>query len=194
MKRALASRAAVLLLLPALAACKQVAECVLPKSIAPEVIQQAALPDSWYGYLPERAPGFCLQTHTDLVWKDPRMQLGHWLGVHPEAPHRVLMEAHADTLIIRRHYVWDGASVGETRTRDLLATLRHDALYHALKEGADFSRRQVDLAFLRDQRQAGVGGAWWNYLCIRLFGGLYNRPQREKTMLIFPLNTQEPVP
>lgn len=169
-----------------MSSCRHMADVLLPKSIAADVVQQASEPDSWFAYMPERAPGFCLRTNTLVKWQDPRMQLGYWRGVHPEAPHRVLMEARGDTLIIHRNYVWDGCTVGVTHVRDLLATLRHDALYHALKEGADFSRRGVDLAFLRDQRQAGIAGAWFNYACIRLFGGFYNRSHGEKTMLICP--------
>jgi|GEM_PF-1910405 len=186
---------AVLLLLGVLplllGACRQLVNDVLPKSIAPEVVQQAAKPGSWYSHLPEHDPHFCLRTETSLKWKDPQLQLGYWKGLHPESPHRVLMEARGDTLIVHRYYVWDGCTVGETKMRDLLATLRHDALYHALKEGADFSRRQVDLAFLRDQEQADVSFAWLNYLCIRLFGGFYNRSQGEKTMLIYPTPNDE---
>lgn len=166
--------------------CRQLVNDVLPKSIAPEVVQQARKPGSWYSHLPERDPHFCLRTETSLKWHDPKLKLGYWKGLHPESPHRVLMEAKGDTLIVHRHYVWDGCTVGETKMRDLLATLRHDALYHALKEGADFSRRQVDLAFWRDQERADVGFAWLNYLCVRLFGGFYNRSQGEKTMLIEP--------
>lgn len=183
----------MVLLCVLLGACRQMVNDVLPKSIAPEVVQQAAKPGSWYSHLPERDPYFCLRTETSLKWQDPKLKLGNWKGLHPDAPHRVLMEAKDDTLIVHRYYVWDGCTVGETKMRDLLATLRHDALYHALKEGADFSRRQVDLAFLRDQERAGVGFAWLNYLCIRLFGGFYNRSQGEKTMLICP-TTQEKTP
>ncbi len=166
--------------------CKQVAEFVLPKHINPEVVAQAGKADNWYSYLAERAPGFCLQTNTALIWQDPELYLGYWKGVHPEPPHRVLMEARGHVFILHRHYVWDGCSVGDTRLRDLLPTLRHDALYHALKEGADFSRRDADLAFLRDQRSIGSGSPWFNYACVRLFGGLYNHPGPEKTMLIIP--------
>ena len=172
-------------------ACRQMVNDVLPKSIAPEVVQQAKKPGSWYSHLPQNDPYFCLRTETSIKWQDPQLQLGYWKGLHPEYPHRVLMEAKGDTLIVHRSYVWDGCTVGETKMRDLLSTLRHDALYHALKEGADFSRRQVDLAFLRDQQKADVGGAWLNYLCIRLFGGFYNHSQGERTMLIYPTKNEE---
>lgn len=174
-----------------LVSCRQIVDGMIPKRIMPEVVQQASKPGNWYAYMPERSPGFCLRTDTDLEWKDSRLQLGYWQGLHPHAPHRVLMEARGDVLIIRRNYVWDGCTVGDTYLRDLLPTLRHDALYHALKEGAQFSRRQVDLAFLRDQRQSQVGMAWFNYLCVRLFGGLYNRPHEQKTMLVRPIKNEK---
>lgn len=179
-----------LILLTALSlnACRQIVDGMVSKRIMPEVVQQANKPGNWFTYMPERAPGFCLRTDTDLVWKDPLLQLGYWQGIHPQAPHRVLMEARGDVFIIHRNYVWDGCTVGDTLLRDLLPSLRHDALYHALKEGAQFSRRQADLAFLRDQRKAKIGMAWFNYLCVRLFGCFYNRPNQQKTMLVYPID------
>lgn len=185
------SVACLVLLALMTASCRQVAEVVAPKSINPAVVQQAALPGCWYSYMPERAPGFCLCTNTALVWHDLEMDIGYWSGLHPRAPHRVLMEAKGSTFILHKRYIWDGCSVGETLPRDLMPSLRHDALYHALKEGATFSRRQADLAFLRDQRRAGVGGAWFNYLCLRLFGGVFNRPGEEKTLLVQPQEKEE---
>lgn len=169
-----------------LPSCRQIVDDVLPKSMAAEVSSGAAEPESWYGYLPEREPGFCLYTRNRVIWRDPRLQLGYWRGLHPYAPHRVLMEAYGDILIVNRNYVWDGCTVGDTKMRDLLPTLRHDALYHALKEGAKFSRRAVDRAFLRDQRAAGNPCAGLHYCCIRLFGHYYNADKQEVTMFVVP--------
>ncbi len=120
------------------------------------------------------------------------MKLGSWRGLHPQAPHRVLMEARGDTFVLHRHYVWDGMSVGETLPRDLCATLRHDALYHALKEGATFPRAEADRAFLRDMRRAGVGSAGLQYALIRCFGGFYMNPGKEPTLLVQQLPPETP--
>ncbi len=168
--------------------CRQVVDAVLGKSIAPAVVAGAQQPGAWYSYHAARAPYFCLCTERELRWQEPGMQLGHWRGLHPQAPHRVLMEARGDTLIVHRHYMWDGMTVGETQPRDLLPTLRHDALYHALKEGANFSRAEADRALLRDMRRAGVPAAWWKYRLTRCFGGLYLDPDAEPTMLVRPLS------
>ncbi len=112
------------------------------------------------------------------------MQLGYWRGLHPQPPHRVLMEARGDTFILHRHYVWDGMTVGETQPQDLAPTLLHDALYHALKEGADFPRAEADRAFLREMRRAGVGAAGLRYRLTRSFGGFFLRREEEPTMLV----------
>ncbi len=157
------------------------------KSISPAVVAGAQEPTSWYSYMPERAPDFCLCSERSFVWHEPGMQLGHWRGLHPAAPHRVLMEARGDTFILHSHYVWDGMTVGETQPCDLLPTLRHDALYHALKEGASFSRAEADRAFLRDMRRSGVSGAWLKYRLTRLFGGFFLTRDAERTMLLRPV-------
>ncbi len=181
-----------LLLTCCLVSCRQVAEVVVPKSISAEVVAGAQQPTSWYSYMPERAPGFCLCTQRAIIWHEPGMQLGYWRGLHPAPPFRVLMEARGDTFILHRHYVWDGMTVGVTLPRDLLPTLRHDALYHALKEGARFPRVEADRAFLRDMRRAGVSGAWVDYCLIRCFGSLYLVPAPMRTMLV--LQTSPDVP
>ncbi len=177
---------ALLLLFGLLPSCKHVVGAMAGQFISEEVIADAKAPTSCYSYLPERAPGFCLRTERALIWREPGMKLGYWRGLHPNPPHRVLMEARGDTFILHRHYVWDGMSVGETTPRDLCATLRHDALYHALKEGAQFPREEADRAFLRDMRREGVGGAALDYALIRCFGGLYLKRSGEPTMLVQP--------
>ncbi len=171
---------ALILLLSLLAGCTTGI-----KSIAPAVAEQAQAPGSWYDYIPQKAPGFCLRTRHSIIWKDPLMPLGHWQGLHPRFPHRVIMEAHGDTLILHRHYVWDGNSLGATRPADLLPSLRHDALYHALKEGAPLNRKLIDRAYLRDTlryRSARFPGT--RYRLLRLFGGLFNESGDKGTLII----------
>lgn len=156
--------------------CRQVVQQVMPWELAPEVVEEARKPGSWYAYLPQYAPGFCLITRHAILWKDPRLPLGYWRAVHPQAPQRVLMEARGDMLLLHRRFIWDGMTVGRTLPEDLLPTLQHDALYYALQGGAPISRRQVDLAFLRAQREHRSIGAYTSYAGIRLLGGLYNNP------------------
>lgn len=169
-----------------LTGCASLVDALGMKSIAPAVVEQAQQEESWYTYLPHRAPGFCLRTRHAIIWKDPHLSLGFWRGLHTREPHRVLMEARGDTLILHRRYVWDGNSFGCTGTKDLLPSLRHDVLYHALKEGAQISRRQIDRAYWRDSRKQGasLAKALPRYLAIRLLGGLFNQSGMKGTLLI----------
>lgn len=160
------------------------------KSIDPAVVEQAHTIDSWYKYLPEKAPYFCLQTRCDLVWKDPQIRHGYWKALHPESPHRVMMEAKGDTFILHRGYVWDGNSIGHTHPSDLIPSLRHDALYHALREGAPLNRRELDQAYLRDERRSFWGCTrYLRYLIIRCFGRIYTNQTNHGTLLITPTPT-----
>lgn len=171
-----------------LCSCQQLLELLNQKSFAPEVLQDAQQPGNWYTYLPEYAPYFCLMTQEELTWQHPDMKLGHWRAVHPDPPHRVLMEAHGDTLTLYRYYVWDGMTWGRTEKRDLRPSLLHDALYHALQDNAPFPRREADLAFLRERRATHVFWAYPEYLAIRLFGGLFNdKHGDEKTIMVEPM-------
>ena len=170
-----------------LTGCRQVVYAVNMKQIAPEVKAAGLKPGNWYSYLPERSPGFCLLTRYAVVWRDPQMQLGRWRARHPKPPRRLLMEARGDTFILHRRYLWDGMTWGCTRERDLLPTLLHDALYHALQNGAPVSRRQIDLLFLRLRRQSCAFWPWGEYMGIRIAGGLYNAAGEEGTLLIEPL-------
>lgn len=164
--------------------CRQVVHTINMKQISPEVRAAAAQPGCWYAYLPDRSPGFCLITRHAIVWRDLEMNLGRWRARHPESPHRVLMEARGDTFILHRRYIWDGMTWGCTRPQDLLPTLLHDALYHALQNGAPVSRREIDRLFLRLRRQNGKIFAYAEYLGIRIAGGLYNAAGDKGSLLI----------
>lgn len=171
-----------------LCSCRQIISLVNQKSFAPEVLTDAQQEDNWYGYLPERAPYFCLITRKSLTWRDPAMHLGHWRALHPMPPHRILMEAHEDTFTLHCSYVWDGMTWGRTEKSDLLPSLLHDALYHALQGNAPFSRSEADRAFLRARRAAHGNNAYGEYLALRWFGGLFNEThENDKTILIEPL-------
>lgn len=182
----------VLLLLP-LCGCKQMLEAVNPKAIDPAVIAGAQRENAWYRYVPENAPGFCLVTQRAIIWHDPEMHLGCWLGRNPVPPHRVLMEARDSTFVLHRRYVWDGMSWGNTVPRDLRPTLLHDALYHALQGGAPFPRSEADRAFLRARRAEHVGTAYCEYLAIRSFGGLFNNTHGRVSLLVERLSPQTPL-
>jgi hypothetical protein len=183
---------ALLLCTVPLTSCAGLLDVVLHKRIAPEVQQAAQKEECWYTYLPHRTPGFCLRTRKAIVWKDSKLQLGYWRGLHPEAPHRVLMEARGDTLILHRRYVWDGNSVGTTTMADLKPSLRHDALYHALKEGAPISRADIDKAYQADCLREGADISPMKYTTLRLFGGVFNRLGQHGTLIIQHTTPQTP--
>lgn len=181
------------LLLLSVSGCLQVAYTVGGKQMAPEVQKQGQTGQGWYAYLPQRAPGFCLITRRAVIWKDPQMHLGCWRGRHPQAPHRVLMEARDSTLVLHRRYIWDGMTWGTTEMQDLQPTLLHDALYHALQGGAPFPRREADAAYARARRAAGAPCAFGEYPAIRLFGGLFNSMGAKDSIIIEQVAADAPM-
>lgn len=164
-----------LLLLPT--ACRQVVDVVNVKQLAPDVVACGQKEDSWYEYMPQYAPYFCLKTRYSLAWLDPEMQLGYWRLLHPEPPHRVIMEARGDTLLLHRGFVWDGVSFGKTELRELVPSLLHDALYYARQGNAPIPRREADLVYLRAARRYGCSSKYTNYLGVRAFGGFFGKPE-----------------
>ena len=167
-----------------LSGCTGLLDVMLHKRISPEVQQAAQKKDCWYTFMPHRAPGFCLRTRHAIVWKDESLNLGYWRGLHPRPPHRVLVEARGHTLILHRRYVWDGNSVGTTQPADLMPSLRHDILYHALKEGAPISRRAIDQAYRTDCERMGIDFSTPRYAVLRLFGGVFNDLGQHGTLII----------
>lgn len=158
------------------------------RQIEPGVIESSRAPGSWYAYMPQRAPGFCFITRHAMVWHLPEVELGYWQGLNTAPPHRVLMEARGHTFILHRRYVWDGKTFGRTKERDMMPSLLHDALYHALQNGAPLSRRAIDRCFLRRRREQKVFGAYGEYSLIRMFGGLYNRREGAPSLFIRKTN------
>lgn len=159
-----------------LASCRQAIDAVNMKQLAPEIVAYGQQEDAWYEYMPQYAPYFCLKTRRSLEWRDPEMKLGYWLVRHPEPPHRVIMEARGDTLLLHRGFVWDGVSFGSTRQRELVPSLLHDALYYARHAQAPISRREADLVYLRAARKYGCGSRYTDYLGVRSFGGFFGKP------------------
>lgn len=166
-----------ILLLPLvlLTSCRQVVDAVNMKQLAPEVVEYGKSPGGWYMYMPQYAPGFCLKTRWNIVWKDRDMQLGYWLLRHPLPPHRVMMEAHGDTLYLHRGFVWDGVSFGNTKANELIPSLLHDALYYARQGGAPISRREADSAYFRAARKYACSSRFTDYLGVRAFGGFFEK-------------------
>lgn len=160
-----------------LASCRQVVGVVNMKQLAPEIVEIGSTPGSWFEYMPAYAPHFCLKTSYSFVWHDPEMKLGYWQLIHPEPPHRIMMEARGDALYLHRGFVWDGVSFGKTEEWELLPSLLHDALYYARQGNAPVSRREADLVYLRACRRCGCRTPWTDYTGLRLFGGFFGKPE-----------------
>ena len=154
------------------------------KTLDPAIATEAQKKDCWYEYLPEKAPGFCLRTKITLTWEDPQVNVGYWQGLSPYPPHNIIMEAKGHTFVLYAGYEWDGNSVGHTELAHLMPSLRHDALYHALKEGAPLDRAQIDAAYKRDCKKYGANINNLAYGALRLFGGAFNDAGMHGTLII----------
>ena len=173
--------------------CRQMVEVVNVKQLAPQVVECGKQPGNWYEYMPAYAPYFCLKTRYAIVYHDAEMQLGYWRALHPEPPHRVLLEGRGNSLIIHRSFVWDGMSFGKTVPEELLPSLLHDALYYARQGNAPFSRREADTAFLRASKVRKCKGAYTAYISVRALGGFFGAPPGGQPPLI-ELTTPETAP
>lgn len=154
------------------------------KTLDPAIAEAAKQEDCWYRYDASKAPGFCLTTKKTIIWTDPKVQVGYWKGRSPYPPHPVIMEARGNTFILYAGYEWDGNSVGHTEFAHLMPSLRHDALYHALKEGAPLDRAQIDAAYKADCEQYGATIDGLAYGALRLFGGAFNDAGMHGTLII----------
>ncbi len=155
------------------------------KSMDPAIAANAQQPNSWYEYLPEYAPGLCLKTTKTITWQDPHMYVGYWKGYAISEPDTVVMEARGYTFILYPGYQWDGNSMGHTMPEHLMPSLRHDALYHALKEQAyALDREAIDQAYQTDCEENGVPLDAFTYRLIRLFGGSFNDAGMHGTLTV----------
>lgn len=188
-----------ILFLPALAICSLFhnsciiataiaqSETLSGKSLDPAIETNAKQPDSWYEYLPEYAPGLCLKTTKTITWVDPDVYVGYWKGYAISEPDTVVMEARGYTFILYPGYQWDGNSMGNTKPGHLLPSLRHDALYHALKEKAqELDREAIDKAYQADCQEHNVPLDAFSYNLIRLFGGSFNEAGMHGTLTVVP--------
>lgn len=191
MRRFRSGAAAVALLLTATVAagCKSMAPAVVTGATSASVVREARplspTPSTrgWYRYLPDKAPGACLQTARPLQWRFPGLNFGSWRAVDAHA-RRPVMCAAGDSLTIEEGYVWDGATFGTTTPRLLVPTLVHDALYHALMHRAPFARREADRAFLTLLRQWQCPHPCLSYRAVRVAGRLFNAPDNPPTLII----------
>ncbi len=170
-----------------LASCRSFFDSLISHELDSLIINEGKKKESWYIYDPEYDDRYCLRNKYPMGWQLVGVNLGYWQGYSPTPPHPLVMEARGEYFFLTKDYHWDGLSVGTTRYNDLEASLLHDALYHAIKEGAPIKRSIADRAFFQAQRENNGTSPYMSYALLRLFGGFYNSPDEEKTLLIRPL-------
>lgn len=154
------------------------------KTLSPQIAEDAAKEDCWYRYDAAKAPGFCLTTKRDIVWVDDKVNVGYWKGYSPSRPDHLVMEGRGNTFIVYAGYEWDGNTVGHTDPQHLMPSLRHDALYHALKEGVPLDRAEIDFAYKADCEKYGAELDALTYGAIRMFGGSFNDAGEHGTLIV----------
>ena len=74
-----------------------------------------------------------------------------------------------------------------------MPSLRHDALYHALKEGAPLDRAEIDAAYKADCEKYGAELDALTYGAIRMFGGSFNDAGAHGTLIVKKMEPKKPV-
>lgn len=110
-------------------------------------------------------------------------EFGTWkaYGIHDK---KLYMEARGKTFCIEKNYGWDGATNAPTTRSLLLPTLFHDALLHAMMNGAPVSRKQADLAFYQLMKRERFPLAAAYYRSVRNFGSSFVPKQNPPTLKI----------
>lgn len=110
-------------------------------------------------------------------------ELGYWSAVGANDK-KLYMKAAGKNFSIEPGYVWDGATEGPTTNKLLTPTLFHDAMLHAMMNGAPITRDQADGALLQLMRQENFFWSKPYYKIVRNFGANYSQPQFPRTLKI----------
>lgn len=110
-------------------------------------------------------------------------QLGYW-SAYGAGDKKPCMQAAGQIFRIQPGYVWDGATEGPTTNKLLTPTLFHDAMLHAMMNGAPISREQADGALLQLMRKEHFFWSGAYYRIVRNFGAGYSQPQMPQTLEI----------
>ncbi|MEG2237683.1 MAG: hypothetical protein RRY13_08520 [Akkermansia sp.] len=110
-------------------------------------------------------------------------QLGYWQAFG--AKNKALnMTAAGKTFTIEKNYGWDGATKMLTTPKLLTPTLFHDALLHAMMNGAPITRDQADGAFYQLMKKENFTWSKMYYLAVKEFGASYLEQQNPPTLII----------
>lgn len=114
---------------------------------------------------------------------DFQHQLGHW-SAYGISDKKLYMTASGTKFTIQPGYVWDGATEGPTTNKLLTPTLFHDAMLHAMMNGAPISKDQADGALLQLMKKEAFFWSGTYYRLVRNFGNNYVKGQTSKTLAI----------
>lgn len=140
--------------------------------------------ENWYeGVLYENEPFYV--TKTAMSWEStrPNADFGHWTAVSTYDPSG-WMKAEGRRFTIGPGYGWDGVTWGPSTPRMISPSLFHDAMLHAMMNGAPISRKQIDQAFYDIMRARHASCRHLYYPFVRLFGWCFTFPQHPRTLKI----------
>lgn len=121
-------------------------------------------------------------TGTSVSWTFQH-ELGYWTAFDIKDK-KLRMTAQGKTFTIAPGYVWDGATEGPTTAKLLTPTLFHDAMLHAIMNGAPIGRDQADGAFYQLMKAEKFVMARPYYEAVRNFGDSYIPRQNPPTLII----------
>ena len=121
-------------------------------------------------------------TGTRVSWTFQH-ELGYWEAFDTRNK-KLCMTARGKTFTIEPGYVWDGATEGPTTDKLLTPTLFHDAMLHAIMNGAPLGRDQADGAFYQLMKAENFTMARPYYELVRNFGEAYLNRQNPPTLTI----------
>lgn len=136
----------------------------------------------WYRCFPDEKGKRMFVTMANLSYEFQH-ELGYWRA-YGAGDKQLYMTARGKRFSIEPGYVWDGATEGPTTNKLLTPTLFHDAMLHAMMNGAPISRDQADGALLQLMRKENFFWSRPYYKIVRNFGASYSQPQYPRTLRI----------
>lgn len=110
-------------------------------------------------------------------------ELGYW-AAYGNPNKKLYMTARGKNFTIEPGYVWDGATEGPTTAKLLTPTLFHDAMLHALMNGAPINQEQADGAFYQLLKAEDFYLADTYHFAVSKFGDQFLTRQNPPTLII----------
>jgi hypothetical protein len=122
------------------------------------------------------------QTMTTVSWTFQH-ELGYW-DAYGAKSKQLYMRAQGKTFTVFPGYVWMGSTQGPTTEKLLTPSLFHDAMLHAMQNGAPLTQAQADGAFYQLMKAENFVLAGTYFATARNFGSSYNGPQNQQALTI----------